>query len=57
MEYLHIPISLEPDRIQLSYFKLRLFDLTFDIGLQRYRDKQIRVCGKDFIFLYDDVKY
>ena len=57
MEYFHIPISLEPDRIQLSYFKLRLFDLTFDIGLQRYRDKQIRVCGKDFIFLYDDLKF
>ena len=48
-------MALQPDGVKLCYFKLRLFDLTefidismfYDIGLQRYRDKKIRECGKD----------
>jgi len=31
-------------------FKLRLFEIiAYDIGLQRYRDKKIRVCDKKLI--------
>ena len=38
-----IPISLQPDGVNLKYFKLKLFDLTkfteiskvYDVGLQR----------------------
>ena len=52
------PISLQPDSVNLWYYKLRLFDLTecivwnnwdLFIQLQGYRDWKIRVCGKDSI--------
>ena len=49
-----IPISLQPHGVNNWFFKLRLFDLTefivwniYDMGLHRYRDKKIRVCGKE----------
>ena len=36
-------IFLQPDRVNLRYFKLRLFDLeiskVYDTGLQRFRDQ------------------
>ena len=41
-----IPISLQPDGLNLRYFKFKIFDLTefiilkskvYDIGLQKYR--------------------
>ena len=55
---LFIPISLQPDVVNLWYFKLRLVALTkfgveleiskvYGIGLQRYWDYNKRVCGKD----------
>ena len=50
-------IHLQPEDENLWYFKLRLFDLTefivwnskglYDIGLQKYRDGKIWVCGKN----------
>ena len=51
-----ISISLQSVGINLWYFKLRLFDLTefeiskvYDIGLPRYRDKNIWVRGKNSV--------
>ena len=50
------PISLQPDGVNLWYFKLRLFDLTELIvwnikGLEkRVANWKIRVCGKTQIF-------
>ena len=40
---LSIPISLQPDGVDLWYFKLRLF------GLKEFKVRNIRVCGKDLI--------
>ena len=55
---------MKPYGVNLSYCKLRQVYLTefiieiskvYDIGLRRYRNKKIRVCGKDLIsFLGED---
>ena len=46
-----IPISSKPVGVNLCYLKLKLVDLTefvvIDIGLQRYRDETIFLCGKN----------
>ena len=48
-----IPVSLQPNGVNLSYLEFQLFDLTkflvqisnvHNIGLQRYSEK-IRICG------------
>ena len=47
-----IPISWQTYGLNLWYFKLRLFNLTCILGLQRYGDEKIRVFGKNLIPFY-----
>ena len=54
-----VSLFLQPDGVNLLYFKLRLFDLTEFIELKYLRsmalgckDIEVRVCGKNFAVLF-----